>query len=228
MTHTISTSVIVFELTGQMTHMIPVLIAVLIANAISQSIELSIYDSIIKIKRLPFLPPILTTSSLSHNVLVEDIMVRDVVFIWRNCTYGNVRKVLKSRPNLQQFPLVDNGVNMILLGSIQREELVRISEHWLSRERRLQEVRRRYSIQANILPEKISSSLNSSPKQERKSRFEVIPVQPQNEANKTSSQKPANKIPKSILKQTVSVTYSPSNSISGTQGFHLIILSLLN
>lgn len=211
-----------------MTHMIPVLIAVLIANAISQSIELSIYDSIIKIKRLPFLPPILSTSSSSHNVLVEDIMIRKVVYIWRNCTYGDVRKVLTSHPNLQQFPLVDNGVNMILLGSIQREELVRISEHWLSRERRLQEVRRRYSIQANILPEKISSSLNSSPKPEqRKSRFEVIPVQPQNEVNKTSSMKPANKVPKSILKQTVSVTYSPSNSISAIQGFNSIILSFI-
>lgn len=35
-THTISTSVIVFELTGQIHHILPVMIAVLVSNGISQ------------------------------------------------------------------------------------------------------------------------------------------------------------------------------------------------
>lgn len=35
-THTISTSVIVFELTGQIHHILPVMVAVLIANAVCQ------------------------------------------------------------------------------------------------------------------------------------------------------------------------------------------------
>ena len=34
-THTLSISVIVFEMTGQITHAIPILIAVLVANAIA-------------------------------------------------------------------------------------------------------------------------------------------------------------------------------------------------
>jgi len=55
-THTISTSVIVFELTGQITHILPVMIAVLIANAISSLLQPSFYDSIILIKELPYLP----------------------------------------------------------------------------------------------------------------------------------------------------------------------------
>jgi chloride channel 2 len=55
-THTISTSVIVFELTGQITHILPVMIAVLIANAIAQYLQPSFYDSIIQIKQLPYLP----------------------------------------------------------------------------------------------------------------------------------------------------------------------------
>ncbi|CAL1293637.1 unnamed protein product [Larinioides sclopetarius] len=62
-THTISTSVIVFELTGQMSHILPVILAVLIANGISQALQPSIYDSIIQIKKLPYLPPIVSTSS---------------------------------------------------------------------------------------------------------------------------------------------------------------------
>ena len=35
-THTISTSVIVFELTGQIHHILPVMVAVLISNAVCQ------------------------------------------------------------------------------------------------------------------------------------------------------------------------------------------------
>lgn len=49
-THTISTSVIVFELTGQISHIIPVMIAVLIANAAAQWLQPSIYDSIIQVR----------------------------------------------------------------------------------------------------------------------------------------------------------------------------------
>jgi len=51
-THTISTSVIVFELTGQIHHILPVMIAVLIANMVAQKISPSIYDSIIQLKKL--------------------------------------------------------------------------------------------------------------------------------------------------------------------------------
>lgn len=63
------------------------IIAVLIANAIAQSLNPSIYDSIIQIKKLPFLPSIAGTSSAAHNILVEDIMIRDVIYVWRECTY---------------------------------------------------------------------------------------------------------------------------------------------
>ena len=62
-THTLSTSVIVFEMTGQITHVLPVMIAVLIANAIAQLLQPSIYDSMIQIKKLPYLPDILSSKS---------------------------------------------------------------------------------------------------------------------------------------------------------------------
>lgn len=62
-THTISVSVIVFEMTGQITHIIPIMIAVLISNAIASLLSPSIYDSIILIKKLPYLPDLLPSSS---------------------------------------------------------------------------------------------------------------------------------------------------------------------
>ncbi|KAG5269816.1 hypothetical protein AALO_G00206480 [Alosa alosa] len=55
-THTVSTAVIVFELTGQISHILPIMIAVILANAVAQSLQPSIYDSIIRIKKLPYLP----------------------------------------------------------------------------------------------------------------------------------------------------------------------------
>ena len=67
-THTISTTVIVFELTGQMSHIIPVIIAVLIANGIAQSLRPSIYDSIIQIKKLPTVPIIHSAASSAAHV----------------------------------------------------------------------------------------------------------------------------------------------------------------
>uniref|UniRef100_A0A673NM06 Uncharacterized protein n=1 Tax=Sinocyclocheilus rhinocerous TaxID=307959 RepID=A0A673NM06_9TELE len=55
-THTISTGVIMMELTGQISYGLPILISVILANMVSQSLQLSIYDTVIRIKKLPYLP----------------------------------------------------------------------------------------------------------------------------------------------------------------------------
>ncbi|XP_078697679.1 chloride channel protein 2-like isoform X5 [Branchiostoma floridae x Branchiostoma belcheri] len=135
-THTVSTSVIVFELTGQIAHILPVLIAVLVANVISQWLQPSIYDSIIQIKRLPYLPDIGSGGSgRAHNVYVEDIMVREVKFISYISTYKELKDLLNSC-RLSSFPLVDAPESMILLGSVKRWELDDIMEDHLSNARR--------------------------------------------------------------------------------------------
>jgi len=64
-THTISTSIIVFELTGQIQHILPVMLAVLAGNAVAQRLAPSIYDSIIQLKGLPYLPDIHASSNYS-------------------------------------------------------------------------------------------------------------------------------------------------------------------
>jgi chloride channel 2 len=62
-THSISICVVVSEMTGQIRHIIPVMIAVLVSNAISTLLQPSLYDSIIMIKKLPYLPDIISSSS---------------------------------------------------------------------------------------------------------------------------------------------------------------------
>merc|ERR1719369_321638 len=138
-THTISISVIVFELTGQITHCVPVLIAVLVANAIAQCLQPSCYDSIILIKKLPYLPDIIPSSSGAYNIFVEDFMVRDIKYIWYGMTYKEMRNTLREGRKLRGFPLVDNPDQMVLLGSIKRTELITAIEKQIGKDKRLAE-----------------------------------------------------------------------------------------
>merc|ERR1719495_3034677 len=137
-THTISIAVIVFEMTGQITHCIPVLVAVIVANAIASCLSPSCYDSIILIKKLPYLPDIITGSSV-YNFFVENFMVRDIKFIWYGMTYRELRRVLREGRKLRGFPLVDNPDQMVLLGSIKRTELITAIEKQIGKDRRLAE-----------------------------------------------------------------------------------------
>merc|ERR550519_247589 len=113
------------------------LIAVLVSNAIASLLQPSCYDSIILIKKLPYLPDILPSSSGAYNFYVDDFMVKEVKYIWYGMTYKELRQVLKDGRKLRGFPLVDNPVSMILLGSIQRNELIQMIEKHVGKERRV-------------------------------------------------------------------------------------------
>uniref|UniRef100_A0A3B3HVM5 Chloride channel protein 2 n=1 Tax=Oryzias latipes TaxID=8090 RepID=A0A3B3HVM5_ORYLA len=139
-THTVSTAVIVFELTGQISHILPVMIAVILANAVAQSLQPSLYDSIIRIKKLPYLPELGWGHHEKYNIRVEDIMVRDVRYITLNCTYRDLHNVLLSG-NLKTLALVETAESMILLGSIEHAQLQSLLSQQLGRSRRLEYIR---------------------------------------------------------------------------------------
>uniref|UniRef100_A0A663DWR1 Chloride voltage-gated channel 2 n=1 Tax=Aquila chrysaetos chrysaetos TaxID=223781 RepID=A0A663DWR1_AQUCH len=107
-THTVSTAVIVFELTGQISHILPVMIAVILANAVAQSLQPSLYDSIIRIKKLPYLPELGWGHHEKYNVRVEDIMVRDIRYVTLNCKYRDLQHVLHST-KMKSLPLVESA-----------------------------------------------------------------------------------------------------------------------
>uniref|UniRef100_A0A6Q2YEN3 Chloride channel protein n=1 Tax=Esox lucius TaxID=8010 RepID=A0A6Q2YEN3_ESOLU len=136
-THTVSTAVICFELTGQISHILPMMVAVILANMVAQGLQPSLYDSIIQVKKLPYLPDNNLFCSLSkYNIFVEDMMVRKVIFLSSQSTYRELGYLLDST-SLKTIPLVDSKESMILLGSIERTELQAISDWWLSAERRV-------------------------------------------------------------------------------------------
>ncbi|KAK5883331.1 hypothetical protein CesoFtcFv8_019669 [Champsocephalus esox] len=135
-THTVSTAVICFELTGQISHILPMMVAVILANMVAQGLQPSLYDSIIQVKKLPYLPELGFGHMSQYNIFVEDIMVRRMKFISSQSSYREVKHLLDSS-SINSIPLVDSKDSMILLGSIDRLELLALCDWWLSPERRL-------------------------------------------------------------------------------------------
>ncbi|KAM7400635.1 hypothetical protein PAMA_005026 [Pampus argenteus] len=139
-THTVSTAVIVFELTGQISHILPVMIAVILANAVAQALQPSLYDSIIRIKKLPYLPELGMGHHEKYNIRVEDIMVRDVRYITLTSSYRDLQEMLLTA-QLKTLALVESRDSMILLGSIERLQLQSLLSLQLGRQRRLEYLR---------------------------------------------------------------------------------------
>ncbi|KAM7361716.1 chloride channel protein 2 isoform 3-T3 [Cochliomyia hominivorax] len=175
-THTVSVAVIVFEMTGQITHVVPVMIAVLISNAIAALLQPSMYDSIILIKKLPYLPDLLPSSSGMYSIYVEDFMVRDVKYIWQGISYQKLKEVLKSNKTLRSLPLVDSPDNMILLGSVQRYELIKMIEKHIGREKRMEVAQKWQKEAEERAREEERKKQEVESKMRRPSRFEVLPA----------------------------------------------------
>uniref|UniRef100_A0A8C7ZSE1 Chloride channel protein 2 n=1 Tax=Oryzias sinensis TaxID=183150 RepID=A0A8C7ZSE1_9TELE len=163
-THTVSTAVIVFELTGQISHILPVMIAVILANAVAQALQPSLYDSIIRIKKLPYLPELGMGHHEKYNIRVEDIMVRDVRYITLNSSYRDLQEMLLTG-HLKTLALVESRDSMILLGSIERLQLQSLLSLQLGRQQRLEYLRQlaRDNGANDLLSSLTSDSTPSSP-----------------------------------------------------------------
>ncbi|XP_058489634.1 chloride channel protein 2-like isoform X5 [Solea solea] len=191
-THTVSTSVIVFELTGQISHILPVMIAVILANAVAQSLQPSLYDSIIRIKKLPYLPELGWGHHEKYNIRVEDIMVRDVRYITLNCCYRDLHNVLLTG-HLKTLALVESAESMILLGSIERAQLQSLLSQQLGRPRRLEFIRERAAAEkkrTSVISNSISEEENRRASQEV--RFQI--------STEESSFSPTRPVPQKPLK----------------------------
>ena len=118
-------------------------IAVLIANAVCSYLQPSLYDSIIKIKNLPYLPDIPHASSNFHGIRVEQFMIPNVKYLSRNSTYNELQDLLIKMPRLKAFPVVEDNSTRVLIGSCSRSKLLNALNYQVGPEARQKEANRR-------------------------------------------------------------------------------------
>ncbi|KAM4743222.1 chloride channel protein 2-like isoform 2-T2 [Anableps anableps] len=221
-THTVSTAVIVFELTGQISHILPVMIAVILANAVAQSLQPSLYDSIIRIKKLPYLPELGWGHHEKYNIRVEDIMVRDVRYITLNCCYRDLHNVLMSG-HLKTLALVESAESMILLGSIERAQLQSLLSQQLSRSRRMEYIRERAAAEKK----RLSVASNSDSEDGRQRASQEVRFQISTEESTFSPTRPVGQKPLKPALKRPSVVERPTELPTSPQDHSGIALKSL-
>ncbi|KAF7638745.1 Chloride channel protein [Meloidogyne graminicola] len=142
-THSVSVAMICCEITGQLIYLIPLMIAVIIANAVCAYIQPSIYDVMIGIKNLPYLPDIPPSNAEVHLYTAENIMEANVRYICRVTKYEEIRKLIIEMPKLRSFPVVDDPNSLMLLGSISRRTILELLNAQIGEEARKKEAERR-------------------------------------------------------------------------------------
>ena len=131
-TRTISSAIIVFELTGQISHIVPVMLAVLISNGIAASFEYSIYDMIIYVKKLPFLPDVdgREMQKLETKMVVKDFMSGlEGKVLEVGWTLGRVISELFKYKYCEKYCIVDDkGIFLGVSSRFDIEQEIRIME----------------------------------------------------------------------------------------------------
>jgi chloride channel 3/4/5 len=123
---TVSIVVIMFELTGALTYVLPIMIAVMISKWVGDAISpRGIYESWIQFNGYPYLEnrddnaasvPDVPTSLIMTRI--EDLMVITAT----GHTIQSLEDLLKAHP-FRGFPVIDNPRDALLLGYISRTEL---------------------------------------------------------------------------------------------------------
>lgn len=141
-----STGVMAFEITGQVTHLLPVIVSILTATLTASFLGPSIYDSLIILKKLPYLPSILPLSFAGNQIFVEDFMKKNIQFVWAKCTYRYLRHLLNLNKKFRLYPYVKSDKNKILLGTVERTELQILLDNYLSKQRQIYQKQKSISV----------------------------------------------------------------------------------
>lgn len=114
-THTISVVMIVFELTGDMHYMLAMLISVLLSFAVSSALSGSIYDYLLDIKRLPYLPTV--KSQHMYSLKAADLINSDLplVFLTQKSDLITWAEKLEAAlcSGLRRIPMIDEDATLI-------------------------------------------------------------------------------------------------------------------
>lgn len=121
-TRALSVAVVIFEVTGQLKHMVPTLAAVLASVIVANGINRSLYDTLIIMKEMPYMPHMRRDRSPSQKV--HQVMRTDVIALQENTTMGEIRATLDTYTRFDSFPVVTDAG--LLLGAVRRRSLLNL------------------------------------------------------------------------------------------------------
>ncbi|PRP81169.1 Chloride Channel (ClC) Family [Planoprotostelium fungivorum] len=120
-THTLSAAVIVFEITDNLTPIVPVMVTTIVAVGVSRLLSLfGTYEYSAKNKGLPFLPDL---HRGAYRMKARDIMDTNVHCISRELREEDVTKLMELKDE-EEFPVVNDYDAMLLVGTISATDLV--------------------------------------------------------------------------------------------------------
>ncbi|OQR84661.1 hypothetical protein ACHHYP_13058 [Achlya hypogyna] len=119
-TQTISVAVIALELTGQFIYFTPLFLAVLLSCGTSKGLSVSIYDSAIISKGLPYLPMLRCNELRTERIGARDVMQTEVACLADDTTLADVAAFLDANAGAS-IPVVTDG--RLLAGCAGRDEL---------------------------------------------------------------------------------------------------------
>ena len=92
-TKTVSVAMIVFEMTGQVNHMVPIMVGVIVANFAASSITMSIFDVILEFKNFPYIPTL--GSIAAYYQKAKDIMNRNFFYLTMDAKLSDIPVILQ-------------------------------------------------------------------------------------------------------------------------------------
>jgi len=119
-THTLSTAIIMLEISGQLNLVAPILVSVSCAVATARVLSDSFYDRMAFVRNLPYLPDL---DASVYEVKAAEIMQTDVPFVLRHATPQEVASLLSKNKDYNVFPVVQNRETMTLNGYAERRDL---------------------------------------------------------------------------------------------------------
>ncbi|EME31005.1 chloride channel/carrier, CIC family [Galdieria sulphuraria] len=119
-TRALSCAVIIFEVTGQLRHLVPTLVAVLFAFVTGNIFNRSLYDTLIIMKNIPYMPYM--RKDRTPDMKVSQVMIRECISVQEYSNAGMLQEILQAYPEFSCFPVVNK--DGYLLGAVKRRTLL--------------------------------------------------------------------------------------------------------
>ena len=121
-TQAVSTAIILLEISGEQALLMPLLIGVIVSIAVSMLLSSSLYDTTIRLRGIPYLPPVRNTEELK--LKAGDIMSSEAMIMSLDNTYVDAAEVFSATTTQRYFPLVRDDSSLQLVGCVDRNVLL--------------------------------------------------------------------------------------------------------